>query len=144
MDEYEEQHAGLGGGGGWAGFQSLVYDPKLSAGRGVQFSAAAAAGDVSTLLLLLLLLLGANRRLLTTTTSLHPTQEEVGALDDSVPVHYYPEGEEIVSASTSRPLDSSNKGFQLLQRLGWRGKGLGRNEHGACQGATGLSCVTRA
>lgn len=53
MDE-EEQHAGLGGGGGWAGFQTLVYDPKLSAGRGVQYSAAAAAGDVSTLLLLLL------------------------------------------------------------------------------------------
>lgn len=62
-------------------------------------------------------------------------QEEVGALDDAVPVHYYPEGVETVSASTSRPLDASNKGFQLLQRLGWRGKGLGRNEHGEQQRA---------
>lgn len=68
----------------------------------------------------------------------------MGALDDSVPVHYYPEGEETVSASTSRPLDSSNKGFQLLQRMGWRGKGLGRNEHGACQASVELSCTTRA
>lgn len=58
-------------------------------------------------------------------------QEEVGALDDAVPVHYYPKGVDTVSASTSRPLDASNKGYQLLQRLGWRGKGLGRNEHGA-------------
>jgi hypothetical protein len=58
------------------------------------------------------------------------TQEEVGSLDDTLPVHFYPEGEEVVSASTSRPLDSSNKGYQLLQKMGWGGKGLGRNEHG--------------
>lgn len=65
-------------------------------------------------------------------------QDEVGALDDAVPVHYYPEGVETVSASTSRPLDASNKGFQLLQRMGWRGKGLGRNEHGeAAWGSAG-------
>ena len=44
----EEGHRGLGVGGGWAGFQSLVYDPKLAAGRGVEFSAAAQAGDVSS------------------------------------------------------------------------------------------------
>lgn len=43
----EEEHRGLGGGGGWAGFHTLVYDPKLAAGRGVEFSAAAQAGDVS-------------------------------------------------------------------------------------------------
>lgn len=44
----EEQHTGLGvSGGGWAGFQSMVYDPKLAAGRGVAYSAAAQAGDVS-------------------------------------------------------------------------------------------------
>jgi hypothetical protein len=81
--------------------------------------------------LLLSLLLAADGWLLT--TPLHPMQEDVGPLDDSVPVHYYPEGQETVSASTSRPLDSSNKGFQLLQRMGWGGKGLGRNEHGACR-----------
>jgi hypothetical protein len=57
-------------------------------------------------------------------------QEEIFALEDSVPVHYYPEGEQAVSASTRRPLDASNKGFQLLTRMGWGGKGLGRNEHG--------------
>jgi hypothetical protein len=47
-------------------------------------------------------------------------------------VHYYPEGEATLSASTSTALDASNKGFQLLQKLGWQGKGLGRNEHGEC------------
>lgn len=46
MDE-EEQHRGLGTlGGGWGGFQTLVYDPKLSAGRGTAYSASAAQ-DVS-------------------------------------------------------------------------------------------------
>jgi hypothetical protein len=57
-------------------------------------------------------------------------QEEIFTLEDSVPVHYYPEGDQAVSASTNRPLDASNKGFQLLTQMGWGGKGLGRNEHG--------------
>lgn len=52
----EEDHRGLGVGGGWAGVQSLVYDPMLSAGRGVEFSVAAQAGDVSSAVVMLLLL----------------------------------------------------------------------------------------
>jgi len=44
----DEEHRGLGMVGGWAGFQTLVYDPKLDAGRrGVAYSAAAQGGDVS-------------------------------------------------------------------------------------------------
>lgn len=43
----EEEHRGLGGGGGWAGFHTMVYDSKLAAGRGLEYSAAAQAGDVS-------------------------------------------------------------------------------------------------
>lgn len=82
-------------------------------------------------MLLLLLLLPLQTILAPSSLLSHAVlQEEVGALDDSVPVHYYPEGDEAVSASTSRPLDSSNKGYQLLQKMGWGGKGLGRNEHG--------------
>jgi len=43
----------------------------------------------------------------------------------------YPQGEPTQVASASTALDGSNKGFQLLQKLGWRsGKGLGRNEDG--------------
>jgi hypothetical protein len=58
-------------------------------------------------------------------------QEDVGPLDDSVPVHYYPEGEATEAASAAVAIDASNKGFQLLQKMGWRGKGLGRKENGA-------------
>lgn len=128
MDE-EEQHAGLGGGGGWAGFHTLVYDPKLQAGRGLEYSAAAQAGDVSHAAVAEVFSC-ARSHAQQASMLLLCLQEDVGALDDSVPVHYYPEGEETVSASTSKPLDSSNKGYQLLQKMGWRGRGLGRNQHG--------------
>jgi hypothetical protein len=56
--------------------------------------------------------------------------EDVGPLDDSVPVHYYPEGEAAEAASAAVAIGSSNKGFQLLQKMGWKGKGLGRKEDG--------------
>eukprot|EP00882_Tetradesmus_deserticola_P003079 GHRQ01003268.1.p1 GENE.GHRQ01003268.1~~GHRQ01003268.1.p1 ORF type:complete len:397 (+),score=163.19 GHRQ01003268.1:119-1309(+) len=56
--------------------------------------------------------------------------EDVGPLDDSVPVHYYPEGEAAAAASTAVAIDASNKGFQMLQKMGWKGKGLGRKEDG--------------
>lgn len=40
-------------------------------------------------------------------------------------------GDRSHAASTATPIDESNKGFQLLAKLGWsRGKGLGRNEDG--------------
>jgi hypothetical protein len=56
--------------------------------------------------------------------------EDVGPLDDSVPVHYYPEGEAAEAASAAVAIGASNKGFQLLQKMGWKGKGLGRKEDG--------------
>jgi hypothetical protein len=50
-----------------------------------------------------------------------------------MPSLHYPGGEEDApqAASTSVPLTATNKGYQLLQRMGWRGAGLGRNEDGA-------------
>eukprot|EP00878_Enallax_costatus_P016026 GHUV01016802.1.p1 GENE.GHUV01016802.1~~GHUV01016802.1.p1 ORF type:complete len:165 (+),score=54.15 GHUV01016802.1:528-1022(+) len=55
-----------------------------------------------------------------------------GHLDD-VPVHYYPEGEHAEAASTATAIDASNKGFQLLQKMGWKGKGLGKKEDGTAE-----------
>jgi hypothetical protein len=46
-------------------------------------------------------------------------------------VHFYPEGEATEAASAAVAIDASNKGFQLLQKMGWKGKGLGRKEDGA-------------
>lgn len=33
--------------------------------------------------------------------------------------------------SAQQPLPSSNKGYQLLQKMGWTGSGLGRCQDGA-------------
>ena len=33
-------------------------------------------------------------------------------------------------ASASLPIPDHNKGFQMMQRMGWKGAGLGREEHG--------------
>ena len=36
----------------------------------------------------------------------------------------------IVMASTDTAIPESNLGFQMLQKMGWRGQGLGSNEDG--------------
>jgi len=38
------------------------------------------------------------------------------------------EGLQMASKHTAIP--NSNKGFQMLQRMGWKGRGLGSNEDG--------------
>ena len=49
----------------------------------------------------------------------------MGHADDSV------DTEDLVQASTESAIPASNRGYALLQRLGWtEGKGLGRNEDG--------------
>lgn len=38
--------------------------------------------------------------------------------------------EYLEQASVETSLSSSNVGFRLLQKMGWKGKGLGKNEQG--------------
>jgi hypothetical protein len=59
-------------------------------------------------------------------------QADEERLDDGLPgMTWYPEGQQIQAASTSTAIDESNKGFQLLQKMGWsKGKGLGKQETG--------------
>ena len=38
--------------------------------------------------------------------------------------------EGLAMASTDAAIPEHNKGFQMLQRMGWKGTGLGRNENG--------------
>lgn len=94
-----------------------------------------APGTPPNLLVLLLLLARCRRAVAPACLPIAPAcqvadGEDVGQLEDGVPVHFYPEGEAAVAASSQQPLDASNKGFQLLQRLGWKGAGLGKHENG--------------
>lgn len=57
-------------------------------------------------------------------------QDIEAVLDDTAPLHFYPGADYGEAASAAQPLDDTNKGWQLLQRLGWRGGGLGKNEDG--------------
>eukprot|EP00891_Asterochloris_glomerata_P003161 jgi/Astpho2/3161/gw1.00052.88.1_t len=40
-------------------------------------------------------------------------------------------------ASASLPIPDHNKGFQMMQRMGWKGAGLGREEHGITEPVQG-------
>ena len=40
------------------------------------------------------------------------------------------ETSDLVMASVHTALGAENRGYQMLQRMGWGGKGLGRNEDG--------------
>lgn len=40
--------------------------------------------------------------------------------------------EDVEQASLDTMITSSNVGFRLLQKMGWKGKGLGKQEQGLC------------
>ena len=61
----------------------------------------------------------------------------MGYVDDSL------DTAEIVQASLETSIPTNNRGYTILQRMGWTaGKGLGRNEDGAWHEATRLTCRT--
>ncbi|BDA46673.1 probable G patch domain-containing protein 8 [Coccomyxa sp. Obi] len=89
-----------------------VVDDKLSAGRGEEFSA----------------------------SRIREKQEQhLFGLDDdySLPINHRAddalETSDLVMASLDTAITADNKGYQMLQRMGWGGKGLGRNEDGICE-----------
>ncbi|KNA03810.1 hypothetical protein SOVF_205570 isoform B [Spinacia oleracea] len=48
----------------------------------------------------------------------------------------------VEQASEDRQMSSSNIGFKLLQKMGWRGKGLGKDEQGTCSPVRcSFSCI---
>lgn len=54
--------------------------------------------------------------------------------DFRLPINHKPtenvDLDEVEQASLDTQLTSSNVGFRLLQKMGWKGKGLGKNEQG--------------
>lgn len=54
--------------------------------------------------------------------------------DFRLPINHRPtenvDLDNVVQASLDTQLTSSNVGFRLLQKMGWKGKGLGKDEQG--------------
>ncbi|KAI3827753.1 hypothetical protein L1987_01836 [Smallanthus sonchifolius] len=66
-------------------------------------------------------------------------EDEVSVLEEFaedffLPIHHRPveniDLDNVEQASLDTQLTSSNVGFRLLQKMGWKGKGLGKNEQG--------------
>jgi hypothetical protein len=118
-----------------------VVDEKLAAGRGEEFSAARV---VSVLHLpgarTLLTVLWPDRKsqILIRSARLQRERREqqLFGLDDDffLPISHRAddalETSGIQIATVDTALSADNKGYQMLQRMGWGGRGLGRNEDG--------------
>ncbi|KAL3151579.1 hypothetical protein ABBQ38_012575 [Trebouxia sp. C0009 RCD-2024] len=100
--------------------QFTVVDSRLQAGRGEEFSASRQKEQ-------------------------QQLQQAHSSYDDVEPWHL-PIGHRvedsldtdgIAMASTDTAIPDSNKGFQMLQKMGWKGTGLGRNENGIVEPVRG-------
>ena len=60
------------------------------------------------------------------------------AVDFRLPINHRPtenvDLDNVEQASLDTQLTSSNIGFRLLRKMGWKGKGLGKDEQGMCPG----------
>lgn len=56
--------------------------------------------------------------------------------DFRLPINHRPtenvDLDDVEQASLDTHITSSNIGFRLLQKMGWSGKGLGKDEQGTC------------
>ncbi|KAJ8447139.1 hypothetical protein Cgig2_022868 [Carnegiea gigantea] len=67
--------------------------------------------------------------------------------DFRLPINHRPmenvDLDNVEQASEDTELSSSNIGFRLLQKMGWKGKGLGKDEQGMCGPCYQKSCIWR-
>uniref|UniRef100_A0A7C9DGZ8 G-patch domain-containing protein n=1 Tax=Opuntia streptacantha TaxID=393608 RepID=A0A7C9DGZ8_OPUST len=65
--------------------------------------------------------------------------------DFRLPINHRPtenvDLDNVEQASEETELSSSNIGSRLLQKMGWKGKGLGKDEQGMCGPCHNIPCI---